>query len=500
MNKTAPKTVDQFIQLSGPLFKDVQQSGLFPDSKTFVDSVPKTDPKIIRKKYLNQKKDSQFNLNTFVREHFLIAGENEAGTFESADTMHNHIERLWDYLGRQADDAVSDYSTLIPLPHPYIVPGGRFREIYYWDTYFTAEGLAASGRMDMVENLCRNFAHLIKKIGHVPNGNRYYYVSRSQPPFLVMLVDLIARKKGDYSIKEFIPALEKEYQFWMNGSSALADNETHRRLVNVDGSILNRYWDDRPLPREESWREDFELAKELELKQEKEIYRHLRAGAESGWDYSSRWFSDGNRLSTIQTTDILPIDLNALLWFLEKKLAEWTGKKSYKKAANQRKEAIKYIFWNDTAGWYFDYNFKLRQQTDIWSLAGAYPLFTGIASQQQADSAAHILKNKFLKDGGLVSTLHNTGQQWDHPNGWAPLQWVAVKGLMNYGHDEPARTIADRWLRLNKSVFNRTGQMMEKYNVCDISLEAGGGEYPLQDGFGWTNGVAVALQKMIDDK
>lgn len=493
-----PETVDRFIQLSGPLFEDVQQSGIFPDSKTFVDSVPKSDPQQILKQYQKRKKKAHFNLKAFVYEHFRMPGDSDdSAKFESDETMEQHIEHLWGYLSRQPDDKVSDQSTLIPLPHPYIVPGGRFREIYYWDTYFTAEGLAASGRMDIVENLTKNFAWLIDKVGHVPNGNRYYYISRSQPPFLVMLVDLMARKKGVNATQEFIPALEKEYEFWMEGSKSLSAGGSHRRVVKVDGTVMNRYWDDRPLPREESWREDFELAAGLDPAQSTTRYRHLRAGAESGWDFSSRWFRDAETLDTIQTTDILPVDLNTLLWFLEHKLSKWTSDKKYKEAAKQRKQMFSRMFWNDQEGYFFDYNWKEDKQTDIWSMAGAYPVFLGLASQKQGDAVAHILESRFLKKGGLVSTLHSTGQQWDYPNGWAPLQWVAVQGLMDYGHNKLAQTIAERWLKLNESVFNSTGKMMEKYNVCDLSLEAGGGEYPLQDGFGWTNGVATALKKVF---
>lgn len=498
MKSVSPETVDKFIQLSGPLFEDVQQSGIFKDSKTFVDCIPKTDPQEIRKQYEDQKPKLHFNLKAFVYEHFMMPGAEETEIFKPGKTMDQHIEKLWDYLSRRPDEGISDFSTLIPLPHPYIVPGGRFREIYYWDTYFTAEGLAAAGRMDVVKNLCKNFAYLIDKVGHVPNGNRYYYISRSQPPFLVMLVDLIGRKEGTGAIEEFIPALKKEYDFWMEGSESLSDGETHRRIVRNNGTVLNRYWDDRPLPREESWREDFGLATKLNPEQTVKRYRHLRAGAESGWDFTSRWFRDEESLDTIRTTEILPVDLNALLWFMEHRLGLWTGEEQYVEAALKRKTHFDRFFWDEKQEFYFDYDWKADKRTKVWSMAGAYPLFVNLASEEQADYAAHTLENKFLKEGGLVSTLHSTGQQWDYPNGWAPLQWVAVQGLMNYGHNPLAKTIAERWLELNESVFNRTGKMMEKYNVCDLSLEAGGGEYPLQDGFGWTNGVAEALKTLFD--
>lgn len=488
---------DNFIQLNGALFEDVQHSGIFSDSKTFVDSIPKTGPGQIRKLYKRQKDQPHFNLKAFVYEHFSIPKDSPSG-FEAASSMDEHIEQLWDYLSRPPDSGVSRYSTLLPLPYPYIVPGGRFREIYYWDTYFTAEGLAASGRIDIVENLAKNFAYLIEETGHVPNGNRQYYVSRSQPPFFVMLLDLLAREKGEDSIKKYIPALEKEYAFRMDGAQTLSgDNPTHRRVVRLkDGSVLNRYRDDRPLPREESWREDYELGKGLNEESARKVYRHLRAGAESGWDYTSRWFRDEQSMKTIRTTAILPVDLNALLWFAEHKLAEWTSNDTYRSAEQERKSVFDRIFWNGSSGYYFDYHWPTGRQTETWSLAGACPLFPGLASQDQAEAVAENLEQKFLKDGGLVSTLHHTGQQWDYPNGWAPLQWIAVKGLLNYGIEDLAQTIAERWLKLNEQVFNRTGRMMEKYNVCDLSLEAGGGEYPLQDGFGWTNGVAAALKKL----
>lgn len=498
MNTIKPEIIDRFIQLSGPLFEDVQQSGIFKDSKTFVDCIPKTNPEEIRSAYNDQRNQPHFNLKAFVYEHFRMPEDDETEVFKSGETMDRHIEKLWDYLSRRPDEDVSDFSTLIPLPHPYIVPGGRFREIYYWDTYFTAEGLAAAGRMDIVKNLTRNFAYLVEKVGHVPNGNRYYYISRSQPPFLVMLVDLIARKEGEEAIQEFIPALKQEYDFWMEGCENLSEGESHRRVVKKDGYIMNRYWDDRPVPREESWREDFELATGLDPEHSRLRYRHLRAGAESGWDFTSRWFRDEESLDTIRTTEILPVDLNALLWYLEHRLGQWTKEERYVEASLRRKTAFDNFFWDQEKEFYFDFDWKDEACTDVWSIAGAYPLFTGLTNEEQADVIAHALEKKFLKEGGLVSTLHSTGQQWDYPNGWAPLQWVAVQGLMNYGHTPLAKTIAKRWLKLNESVFNRTGKMMEKYNVCDLSLEAGGGEYPLQDGFGWTNGVAVALKSLFD--
>ena len=267
------------------------------------------------------------------------------------------------------------------------------------------------------------------------------------------------------------------------------------------GVVLNRYYDKGDWPREEAYSEDVRTARESAY-QPNLIYRNLRSGAESGWDFSSRWFKDGKSLGQIETTDILPVDLNCLIYHLENMLAlacQKTGNRDksqyYSKQAEARKKAINRFFWNKETGYFRDYNWKLQQQTPHVTLAGMYPLYFKIASNGQADSVATILENNFLKPGGLATSLVNTGQQWDSPNGWAPLQWTAIAGLRNYKKDILAKKIADRWSRLNIRVYHKTGKLMEKYNVLDTTLIAGGGEYPTQDGFGWTNGVLLKILK-----
>ena len=145
-----------------------------------------------------------------------------------------------------------------------------------------------------------------------------------------------------------------------------------------------------------------------------------------------------------------------------------------------------------------DFNFSKKERTKELTLAGAFPLFFGVANREQAEGVKNVLMETFLKDGGLVTTLKPSGQQWDAPNGWAPLQWMAVKGLLLYGYQEEAKEIMKRWLALNEKVFKNTGKMMEKYNVEDLSLLSGGGEYETQDGFGWTNGVALGFKEILD--
>ena len=178
------------------------------------------------------------------------------------------------------------HSSLVPLPHRYVVPVGRFREIYYWDSYFTMLGLEQSGRHDLVVDMVQNFAWLIDTFGHVPNGNRSYYLSRSQPPFFAAMVELLAERDGERVYATYLPQLAREYAFWMDGVARLAPGSAYRRVVRLkDGTILNRYWDDRETPREESYREDIETAR-TSTRPAHEVYRNLRAAAESGWDFS----------------------------------------------------------------------------------------------------------------------------------------------------------------------------------------------------------------------
>ena len=169
---------------------------------------------------------------------------------------------------------------------------------------------------------------------------------------------------------------------------------------------------------------------------------------------------------------------------------------SFLRKAGARKSAINKYCWNEKKQWYVDYNFALQQQSTELTAAGISPLFFNLATKNQALKSEETLLRFFLKDGGIVTTLKNTGQQWDAPSGWAPLQWIAIKGLTNYDRLNSAQLIAKRWIRLNEDVYTRTGKLMEKYNVENTSLDAGGGEYSGQDGFGWTNGVLLKLITM----
>jgi alpha,alpha-trehalase len=357
-----------------------------------------------------------------------------------------------------------------------------------------------------------NFSYLIDTLGFIPNGNRTYYLGRSQPPFYAAMVLLLAESQGDSVLEHYQSYLEKEYTFWMDGADQVnALQPAFRRVVRLDdGEIINRYWDDNVTPRAESYLEDVKTADQAismmpALKRE-DIYRNLRAAAESGWDFSSRWLSrdadEVYQLYSIHTTDIIPVDLNSLLYNLEYTLAQsyaWqkneTKAQFYETKYESRRNAIIKYCWNQELGFFMDYNHKEKKKTDVLSIAGMYPLFFRVADPQQAVLAAEKIRTSFLKGGGVPSTLNHTGQQWDAPNGWAPLEWITIQGLRNYGVNTLAAEIRNRWLSLNQKVYSNTYKFIEKYNVEDLSKEGGGGEYPNQDGFGWTNGVFQKLSK-----
>lgn len=495
------------IQTSGEFFEAVQKNHVFPDSKQFVDMDPTESPDEIFAKWKSQKNSPAFDLKAFINDHFELPDTlGEKVDIPQKETCRDHIRDLWPLLFRPADDAGKSHSSLIPLPYPYVVPGGRFREIYYWDSYFTARGLIADGQSEMALNMAKNFRHMIKTCGHIPNGNRVYYLSRSQPPFFIPMISMLADEFGSTVISDFYDEALLEHAFWMDETG-----EPGRRAVTItdqNGSkhTLNRYWDDNPAPREESWIEDVSEFEASGSSDEVTFYRHIRAACESGWDFSSRWLSDELSLSSIETTSILPVDLNTLLWYAEDRLAEWSRSlghsseaEKFRALADKRKASVHQLMWDSDRGFYFDYHISRRQTTHCFSLAAVYPLYFGMADQPRVEAVADHLKKQFLKDGGLLTTTNTTGQQWDAPNGWAPLQWMAIIGLENYGLSELADEIRKRWLMLNERVYAESGKMVEKYNVSDVSKKGGGGEYPLQDGFGWTNGVFSALSEMQND-
>jgi alpha,alpha-trehalase len=483
------------------LFVAVQSAKLFPDSKTFADAVPKSSPTEILSRFDAAKPASHEALQAFVADNFVLPAQVSGPAPPTAEpvSITRHIDLLWDQLTRTTTSA-PPYSSLLPLPEPYVVPGGRFRELYYWDSYFTMLGLVESGRHDLVEHMVRDFASLIDTYGHVPNGTRSYYLSRSQPPFFYAMVGLLSSEDPAASYSHYLPQLRREYAFWMQGEKGLARGTAHRRVVSMpDGAVLNRHWDDADTPRDESYREDAALA-QSSGRIPKRLYRDLRAAAESGWDFGSRWFADGKNLATINTTEIIPIDLNSLMFGLEQAIGAGCERvhdaacvTEFARRASARRDAVNRYLWDSAGGVFRDYRWVKQAQVPRISAATLYPLFVGLASEPQAAAVAATVSRDLLKAGGIVTTPLVTGQQWDAPNGWPPIQWIAVSGLRRYSIAPLADNVACRWMVGVNRVYGESGKLVEKYDVMTTGRKGGGGEYPLQDGFGWTNGVMRKL-------
>lgn len=473
--------IDQSLK---SLFVALHTSGLWEDEKTISDAILKHEAEDILAAFERERTSAHFDLKAFFEKHFELDTAQESSF--SGDARKNpveHINALWPYLHRPADAPVR--STKVSLPFSYIVPGGRFQEVYYWDSYFTQLGLLSSNQISWVTDILDNFAYLIETFGHIPNGNRTYYLTRSQPPFFALMVDALAQhssQKADEIYSKYLPALETEYTFWTQ------PKRTHNGLTT--------YYDSATGPRIEMLRTDLEWAEHAS--KHPKFYQHLRAACESGWDFSSRWLADPQDLGSIRTLDILPVDLNSLLYFHENLLFKITGNVKYEQAAAARKKALQHEFYCPDSG-FSDLLLPNLEPTGRISAAMLYPLFVNSATKEQATYTAELVQKHLLKEGGIVTTPLHTGQQWDAPNGWAPLNYIAVIGLHQYGHTALAREIAGRFLYSCQTVYERSTKFVEKYDVCDPNSLSSGGEYQLQDGFGWSNGVYLALVDFLHE-
>lgn len=471
------------------LFTEVQKSSIFSDQKQMADAIPKLAVEEILEKYNQEKNKVDFDLKNFVTTHFSFPESLKYDSSEHSKDIQEHIKKLWKHLSVSNPE---NQGTLIGLPKPYVVPGGRFNEFFYWDSYFAMLGLQVHNEVELMENIVENCAFLINNYGKIPNGNRTYFLSRSQPPYFFIMLELLAETlQNDNLIVQYLPILEKEYQYWM-------DPDEQKIIEFPDNVFINRYFDKKNEPREESYSIDIE---DQGKSKNPKFYQDIRSACESGWDFSSRWFEDPKDFSTIETSHIIPVELNSLLLKLEQFLGKsfktyfnnLEKSEFYLNAAKKRSTAIDKYLWNDDEKRYADYNFIEGKNTKSINAALLYPLFLNIANEEQAKYMAILLEQELLKDGGVLTTNIESGEQWDAPNAWAPLQWICYKAMKNYKYEELASKIKKNWCENVENIYKKTGKMMEKYNALQISTIAGGGEYPNQDGFGWTNGVYIKL-------
>ncbi|KAL7737638.1 hypothetical protein ACLKA6_007746 [Drosophila palustris] len=396
--------------------------------------------------------------------------------------------------------------SLVYVPNPVIVPGGRFVEFYYWDTYWIVRGLLHSGMIQTARGMIDNFLYIVSQYKFVPNGGRIYYWGRSQPPLLVPMVKTYVDMTKDqkYAV-QVLPILEMEM-----------DNFLKNHEVQVKGRTMYTYRDKSSGPRPEAYREDVTSASGFVTDEEKEEhFSHLKAACESGMDFSSRWFvsPSGNNVGTlanIKTTWIVPVDLNCILFRNCKTLAEfntWAGNtdraENYRTIAGSLIKAITAVLWNKERGVWFDYDLKNKVPRDYFVVTNLSPLWARAYPINDADKItesvmAYIEENQLDSfPGGVPHTLSNTGEQWDYPNVWPPMMHMLIEGLNNLG-TPPAKELSlqwrDRWVRSNYEAFKQTGFMYEKYNCEAFGSAGSGGESGgTQTGYGWTNAVLIEL-------
>jgi alpha,alpha-trehalase len=406
---------------------------------------------------------------------------------------------------------------LLYLPKAYVVPGGRFNEMYGWDSYFIQVGLLADGDTGMAQNMADNFLYEVKHYGKVLNANRSYYLNRSQPPFLTQMVWGVYEKTRDRKwLEDAKPQLEKYYQLWA----------TEPHMTPESG--LARYWDfgEGPAPevlsaeKDAQGRTHYELVKQYfrthkiddyDLSQYYDrktdeltplFYKGDRSMRESGFDPSNR-FGPFN----IDIIHYNPVCLNSLLYLMEKQMAqisEELGQRedaaAWQKRAGERAAKVSSLMWDERDGLYYDYDFVHKRLRRYPFLTTFYPLWAGFASKEQA---ARVEKNlaQFERAGGLQTSTHVSGNQWDSPFGWAPLQMIAVEGLRRYGYKADAERISMKFLELVRREYERQGYIVEKYDVVNggsnVSANIHFGYSANQAGFGWTNAVFLELYNQL---
>ncbi|XP_028274674.1 LOW QUALITY PROTEIN: trehalase [Parambassis ranga] len=528
-----PPPCDSQIYCTGPILHQVQTAKLFDDDKYFVDMKLKAAPDAVLSAFHNLSNESPnvtvapAKLKAFLSTYFDKPGtEFETWTptdwhdkpkfldgiaDDSLRVWAGKLHELWKSLGRKIHTNVRDHPEFysqIYTPHPVVVPGGRFRELYYWDSYWVINGLLLSEMTDTARGMILNFLHLVNRYGFVPNGGRIYYERRSQPPFLTLMVESYYQAtKDEEFLRSALPVLEKEYGFWMENRSVAV-------TVNDTTHVVNRYDVQVGLPRPESYSDDLELAEGLSDEHKDLLWTDLKAGAESGWDFTSRWYIDedgggGHNNGTLRATHtswVLPVDLNALLCRNERTLASFhralgddDSAAAYDQAAARRQEVVEALFWDAERGAWFDINLLTFSNHFEFYPSNLAPVWAQCYSQaEMGEKAVKYLKGSGALQfpNGVPTSLRESGQQWDYPNAWPPLQHMLIEGLSKLPSEDAkqlAFDLAQRWIKTNWLAYIKHKAMFEKYDVNGDGKPGGGGEYEVQLGFGWTNGVALQL-------
>ena len=382
-----------------------------------------------------------------------------------------------------------DKDTLIGMPYPYIVPtvGPMFKEMYYWDTYFTCLGLMTCGRAELVKNNVDNMMFLVNKYGFMPNGNRTYYLPQSQPPFLSMMVRLVYEYyKDPVWLKSAYEILEKEYfGYWME-----------RRITPIG---LNQYgcgWGGTHWMQAQRGVYEKRTGLDTSGYPVDEIVEDFGAEAESGWDCNPR--------AALWEHDCAYVDLNSNLYLYETNFAYFSDilgngrRNEWLARAEKRKSLMKKHMWDGEC--FRDCNVKTGGYSEVFSMASFYPLWAGLATQEEAASTVAKLPLIEFEHGLAACAPHNVAgtYQWDYPNCWAPLVAIGIMACQNYGFDEDAKRISQKYVNAIDKNFKESGNLWEKYNAVDGSLLVKD-EYDMPAMIGWTAGVYLYAKKLLGE-
>ncbi|XP_072281547.1 trehalase [Pyxicephalus adspersus] len=525
-NGNLPPPCDSQIYCTGDLLHHVQMAKIFEDDKDFVDMSLREEPTRIMKKFkgvLNSPPSGVVDrdrLIAFVNASFYPPGT-EMEQWDPPDWTESpkflegivdselrqwafNLTSLWKSLGRKIIEEVNTSPqrfSQIYVPNPVIVPGGRFREFYYWDSYWVINGLLLSEMTQTAKGMIENFLYMVQRYGMIPNGGRIYYIRRSQPPFLTLMMESYMASQNNLTfLRESIPILAKEYDFWMNNRSI---------SVSVDGNnyTLNRYNVAAGGPRPESYSDDYELAENLTAEAKEPFYSEIKAAAESGWDFSTRWFyGSTDSLLDTKTSSVVPVDLNAILCRVERTLAKFYTDldmpemaSKFSEALKQRIKAVQAVLWDPDLGVWLDYNTEHQKRNPNFYPSNLSPLWASCFDDAAVvDRVVSYLENSgaLAYNNGLPTSFKNSGQQWDFPNAWPPLQHIVIEGLeksQSSKAKEIAFRLAQKWVIVNYNAYKKYHAMFEKYDVEGDGKPGGGGEYEVQLGFGWSNGVILQL-------
>ncbi|XP_071523258.1 trehalase-like isoform X1 [Panulirus ornatus] len=531
------------IYCNHKLLYHVQMAKIFNDSKYIVDMKLKKSPDEVENSFDSLLKKTKEHPNKDQLKKFIAENFDNPGTefeiwipedWKAKPKFTNdvydlplrnwvrEVNRIWKSLGRKLSIDVYENNSLysyLYVPNPFIVPGGRFYEVYYWDSYWIIEGLLLSEMYVTAKGMIENFIYLVNQFGYIPNGNRKYYLGRSQPPFLTSMVDLYWKYTKDIKfLNTSISALEKEYSFWHKNRSVsiTVDGRVYRlfqyRVITTNSRPESCYWDE-------------ELVRGMSKEEKLRVFTGIKSAAESGWDFSSRWFlANGEHTVNMTDIDILsiaPVCLNSLMGMNARLLSEYfeilgieSKHKMYKTLADEVNTTMSRIFWSDRDGMWLDYNVVEKKPIPGFYPSNLMPLWTETYGKERTpeflieQAIAYIDRNNISNyPGGVPTSLLESGQQWDLPNGWAPLQYIVVLGLHKARRYNPRAenlsfSLAQKWVLNVYQAYKNTSKhdMLEKYKVTEIGMGGGGGEYKTQKGFGWTNAVIMKFLSLYGHK